>query len=218
MAAMMPRSFLCNRWNVLLLAGALAPLTLQADVIFSNLIGTPPTSSLEIDGNFEDRPAGAEAAEAFTPTANFSMTDAEVLYDGGYLPLFSLFLYSNNSGEPGSMIEVLALELGGYSSTYSLVTANSFTPIDLTAGTEYWLVMAPGTPFSETGWDGGGSSLVPEASSIALGTPAWTIGSANAEFQIDGTLITPEPSTLPLASVAVLGLLIAAHRTRKRRA
>jgi len=216
---MMLRSFLCNRWNVLLLAGALAPLTLQADVIFSNLIGTPPTSSLEISGNIPDPPAGAEAAEAFTPTANFSMTDAEVLYDGGNLPLFSLFLYSNNSGEPGSMIEELGSELGGVLvSTYSLVTANSFTPIDLTAGTEYWLVMAPATPFVETGWAGGGSSVVPEASSIALGTTAWTIGSANAEFQIDGTLITPEPSTLPLASVAVLGLLIAAHRTRKRRA
>jgi hypothetical protein len=212
---MMLRSFLCNRWNVLLLAGALAPLALQADVIFSNLIGTPPTSSLEIAGNFPDPPAGAEAAEAFTPTANFSMTDAEVLYGGSGVPYFSLFLYSDESGEPGSMIEELGSDLGG-DVDVGLVTANSFTPIDLTAGTEYWLVMAPSSPYAEASWDGGGSSLVPEASSIALGTPAWTIGSGNAEFQIDGTLMTPEPSTLPLVSVAVLGLLIAGHRARKR--
>jgi hypothetical protein len=210
---------LCNRWNVLLLAGALAPLALQADVIFSNLTGTSPTSSLDIAGNFLDPPDGAEAAEAFTPTGNFSMTGAQVLYAGGDEPYFGLSLYSNNSGEPGSMIEILARQLGNAYSTYSLVTANSFTPIDLTDGTEYWLVMTPATPFSETGWDGGGSSLVPEASSTAYGT-TWTIASANAEFQIDGTPITttPEPSTLPLVSVGVVGLLIAARRAVKQRA
>jgi hypothetical protein len=212
----MLRGFLRNRFNVLLLAGALAPLTLQADVIFSNMSATPlPGTSLEIAGNFEDRPAGAEAAEAFTPTGNFWMTDAEVSYSGSGVPYFSLFLYSDKSGEPGSMIEELGSDLGG-DVDMGLVTANSFTPIDLTAGTEYWLVMAPSSPYAEASWDGGGSSVVPEASSIALGTLAWTIGSDNAEFQIDGTQITPEPSTLPLASVALLGLLIAAHRTRKR--
>jgi hypothetical protein len=210
--------FLSNRWNVVLLAGALAPLALQAKVIFSNLSGTLPTGSLVITGNVQDPPDGAEAAEAFTPSGNFSMRGVEVVSVGNE-PYFDLFLYSDNSGEPGSEIEELGSGLGSALSIDNLVTANSFTPIQLTDGTQYWLVMTAFDPFTDGGWGTGGSSLVPGASSIDDGS-TWTIASYDAQFQIDGTPLTatPEPSTLPLTSAAVLGLLIAARRAVKRRA
>lgn len=50
-----------------------------------------------------------------------------------------MFLYADNSGQHGSPIETLATDLSGPTSSYALETASSFTPIDLTAGTQYWL-------------------------------------------------------------------------------
>jgi hypothetical protein len=126
----------CNQWNVLLLAGALAPLALHGDTIFSNVTEATPTGELTAV-------VPSEYAEAFTPAANYSMTDAEVFI---YFANADLFLYTNNSGAPGTEIEELASDLGPDSlTTYTLETASSFAPIDLTAGTEYWLVMTQGT-------------------------------------------------------------------------
>src|SRR5579863_8809671 len=128
---------LCIRWNRFLAAAVLAPLALQADVIFTNVSGNPPTGIhfLLVSGASD-----VDEAEAFTPSGDFSMTDAEVIIQGGGV---DLSLYSDNSGQPGSQIEELATNLNGPSSGYALETANSFTPIDLTDGTQYWLVLSP---------------------------------------------------------------------------
>ena len=88
----MLKGIICNKWNVLLLAGALAPLALHGDTIFSNVTGTQPTG--ELTASYPQ-----EYAEAFTPTANYSMTDAEVFI--AYANA-DLFLYTNNSGVPRS--------------------------------------------------------------------------------------------------------------------
>jgi hypothetical protein len=207
----MLKGIICNKWNVLLLAGALAPLALHGDTIFSNVTGTQPTG--ELTASYPQ-----EYAEAFTPTANYSMTDAEVFI--AYANA-DLFLYTNNSGTPGTEIEELASDLGPDSLTYTLETASSFAPIDLTAGTEYWLVMTGGT--GAAFWGNNGSSSVPEALSANVGHDWIASGNYDAQFQIGGTLIppvttTPELATLPLISVGVLGLLFAARRAVKQRA
>jgi hypothetical protein len=214
--------FLCNRWSVLLVACALAPLSLPADVIFSNLSGaTPNYGTGPVGANLISTwPEGAESAEAFTPTGNFSMTDAEVFvkwYSDPFSdPNFNLFLYSDNSGVPGSEIKELGSDLTAPSS-FTLLTVNSFAPIDLTEGTQYWLVMTPYDANSSPDWVGGGSITVPYTPSFNIGASWDTPFQFSAQFQIDGTPIaaTPEPSTLSLASLGVLCLLIAGRRVVK---
>ncbi len=194
----------------LALAVSLAPLALRADVIFSNLSGTTPNDGVIVSGG--GSPKGSAAAEAFTPTANFSMTDAEVLLVGGEI---DLYLYTNNSGEPGTEIEELETGLSGPSGAYALETASGFTAIDLTAGTEYWLVLKPVTALTDAAWGNNGSSSVPEDYSLNGGTSWSTPTTYDAQFEIDGTPLTstPEPSELPvLLGAAAAGLLIAPRR------
>jgi hypothetical protein len=214
------RGFLCNRWNVLLLAGALVPLVLQADVIFSNLSGTTPSTYLAAIGSENLPPNGTRLAVAFTPTGNFLMTDAEVLVEAGApTAYFDLSLYSDSAGVPHSDLGDVGSDLSA-PSTFGLVTADSFPAIDLTEGTEYWLVLQPDDEFSVINWGLGGSSNVPLAE-ITPTDGVWSAaGPENLQFEIDGTPITttPEPAMLPLISVGVLGLLIAARRAAKQRA
>ena len=199
---------LCIRWNRVLAAGVLAPLALHADVIFSNLSGNVPTG---LHFLFVTGAAGVDAAEAFTPNGDFSMTDAEVIIQGGGV---DLSLYSDNSGQPGSQIEELASNLNGPSG-YALETANSFTPIDLTAGTQYWLVLTPASSTANAAWGDNGSTFVPRAISTDNGA-SWAALNFNAQFQTDGTPLTstPEPSELPLLAGGAICLLVAAQRAR----
>lgn len=224
----MLRTILCNRWNVLLLAAALAPLVLQADVVFTNVNSSDVSDGSAVCGGSSNgcpnQQTGISDAEAFTPTADFTLTDAQMLvYEvpGSGDPDFNVFLDSNASGTPGSVIEQIGFGLAATAAfpNSSFVTANSIaTPITLTSGTEYWLVLRPADSDSYVGWSNGGSPSVPFASTSADGT-VWITATSTDQFQIDGTPITttPEPSTLPLASVAVLSLLIAARRAVRAR-
>jgi len=231
MKPLMLRGILFNRWSVLLLAGALAPLVLQADVVFTNVTNTADVNNgSAVCGGTSLTPCpfvitGLIDAEAFTPTANFTLTDAQVLVSktSGSDPDFNVYLDSNTGGKPGSVIEQIGFGVAA-TADYpgSLITANSIaTPITLTSGTEYWLVLRPADSGSFVGWSDGGSPSVPFAYSPDGGTD-WNTATASDQFQIDGTPITatatPEPSSLPLASLGVLGLLIAARRAVKQRA
>lgn len=192
------------------LAGVLSPRPLHADVIFSNLDGAPDgLSFLQVGG-----PLDVSEAEAFIPAENYSMTGAQIVLDAGAV---DLFLYSDNSGAPGSEIEQLATNVSGPSGSYALETANSFTPISLTAGTEYWLVLTPFNSTSSAFWGDNASIYVPWASSTDGGA-TWTSLNFDAQFEIDGTPLasTPEPSELPLLSIAAIGLLIAMRRKGRK--
>jgi len=104
----MVRGFLCNRWSVLLLAGALAPLVLQANAVFTNVTSTADANngSFVFGGSLSTpcpnpMPPGVIDAEAFTPDADFTLTDAQMLVfapaGSGGEPNFNVFLYSNAS-------------------------------------------------------------------------------------------------------------------------
>jgi hypothetical protein len=68
----------------MLLAGALAPLAVQADVVFSNVTSTSDVNNAStVCGGSPSIPCelffGVSDAEAFTPAADFTLTDAQVL-------------------------------------------------------------------------------------------------------------------------------------------
>ncbi len=217
-AAQLTRGFLSSlvrsSMALALAAGVTAPLALHADVIFSN-VNDVCCSSIEIAGaDFGVQ----EEAEAFTSTGNFSMTDAEVFISTPTGVGVDAFLYSNNSGAPGTDLGELGSDLYSQNGGFDIVTANSFTPIDLTAGTEYWLVLAPSAQNTGALWAINGSSSVPQAESTDGGS-SWTTGTDSAQFQIDGTPLvsTPEPSSLPLLFGGAVCLFVAAYRARRNR-
>ena len=192
--------FLCNRWNVLLVACALAPISLQADVIFSNLNGATPNYGTGPLGSnlISTWPEGAEPAEAFTPTGNSSMTDAEVLVD-----FFAEPLPGGGVADPRDLTEPVRLGQG-----LAL----------LGEGTQYWLVMTPYDANSAPDWVGGASITVPYPSSFNIGVSWFTPFQFSAQFQIDGTPIaaTPEPNSVILMSVALLAIVFVVRKRKAR--
>lgn len=209
----MPRPIL-RRSMLVLAAGVLAFLPLRAEVIFSNLGGAPTGVSALLVGGISE----VDQAQAFTPSADFSMTDAQLVIESPGQGV-NLFLYSDNSGQPGSSIEQLATGLSGPSSNYALETVNSFAPIHLTTGTQYWLVLTPANASNTgvTAWGDNGTSFVPRATSTTGGA-SWTVLEFDSQFQIDGTPLTttPEPSAISLFCCGGVCLLVIARRARAR--
>jgi len=185
---------------------------LKASIIFSNLVGNV-SGGQGVQGS--DFSAQGSVAEAFVPTADFAMTDAEieVFQDQGFGgdPLFNVSLYSNAGGKPGSLLAsfgtaLAAPVLGG------TVVASS-PQLFLTSGTEYWLVLTPFDAGTNIGWEADGSQSVP----LALGDPtgnSWSAdGTSVLQFQIDGSPV-PEPTTwIPFTS----GLALLACWGRRRK-
>jgi hypothetical protein len=196
-----------------------AAATAHADVVFSNVTSTSDVNNSTAVCGSKAPPCpnpvgGLIDAEAFTPSADFTMTDAQVLVivavGAGGDSDFNVFLYSNASGVPGSLIEQIGFDVAA-TTTFpgSMITANSIaTPITLTSGTEYWLVLGPADSDSFVGWENGGSPSVPFAYSGDGGT-SWGTDTAADQFEIDGTPVTasvPEPSSLFL--LTTVGLLL----------
>jgi PEP-CTERM motif len=130
----------------------------------------------------------------------------------------NVFLYSDSNGLPGTEIEQIGFDLA-VSSSGGIVTADSLaTSLTLTAGSTYWLVLAPASSDTFINWLNGGSSAPLAASSIG-GAPFVSDGDFSAQFQIDGGPVTstvPEPSSLWLLG-AVTGLFCVTKRLKSRR-
>jgi hypothetical protein len=126
------------------------------------------------------------------------MTDAQVqtFAGNGTDNNFDAFLYTNSGGVPGAVIAELAsaATAPAYGGGPNMITLG--TPISLTSGTEYWLVLAPADAHSSLAWEDGGLSNVPFAFSENGG--AFSPSTDNAQFEIDGTPLTATPE--PVAS------------------
>jgi hypothetical protein len=221
-------------------------LSANADVIFSNITGPYfgggdpicDTSSPDCPVNF-----WIDSAAAFTPTVDFTLTEAQVaINDGGIGNSdgnnFDVTIWSDSNGVPGS-------EIGNVGSAGifppappSIVSVSeSFTPFTLFAGTQYWLVVEE-SPVDCCGyvvWETGGSSNEPTATSHCTGfedlglqcplgpgtdplAPWTSAGSDSLQFEIDGVPIgapVPEPSTFLLTTIG-LALCLCGARYRGR--
>ena len=214
---------------------ALTSPALKADIIFTNL--TSP-------GFGGDAVAGASSAAGATVVAlQFVPGTTEFLEDieaqvfgfapsfGLGNPTFDMDLFSDAAGSPGSLIEQLGSDLtiptpGGFGE--ALMIVNSTLKPLLTAGTAYWLVLAPFDDHSYIAWEAGASSNVRFAATTALGNPWLSFGVLQPlQFQVDGQLpaaspgtsLTPEPFVfLPCAAaITTFGLLRRRARRRQDR-
>jgi len=206
------------RFSLYCVFALLLSAPIHADVIFSNLTTPAQEGGINICGASAVFCDGSQTvAAAFTPSSGYAMTEAQVEtfgFGSDVSYTFDAFLYSDSGGVPSTEIAELASKVTAPTSGGPNVI-NLGTPIDLTSGVEYWLVLAPADSDSFVTWDLGASSNVPVAVSLKGGAfeanPA-----ANLQFEIDGTPLSsvPEPR-LAWLLVAVLGC--AATRFWKQR-
>src|ERR1051326_16913 len=196
-----------ERVGLITLSGCLAIAMAQGQtvVVFSNLASPDSVHIAQVTGvvGFPQT-----VAVQFTPSGNFTLVDAKVMVgtepSGG--TNFNLWIAPDAGGLPGAFLEQIGFNLVATSSAGSVVTANSIaTPISLTNGTKYWLVMTPANTQTGVSWEGSGTSAVPIAfNSSPTFNSGWTAGGTFAiQFQIDGTATSgggggPAPSGAPI--------------------
>jgi hypothetical protein len=138
---------------------------------------------------------------AFTPSSNAFLTqiDVAVWWESGTNSVI-LTLDSDNSGIPGTVIDSWTLNnLPPFGICCTAETATALSPISLTAGDQYWIVVAPGASNTRAGWtntntlgrlaDQADGPFVPGTSTLSA-------------FEVDG-VETPEPSSTLLVAAAL---------------
>jgi len=211
-----------KRVGLIAIAGCLAIALAQGQVVvFSNLTTPDQVHGVQI---FKETGVGSQTAAAqFTPSGNFNLVDAQVMVtaEPSGSPNFNVWIAADAGGLPGTFIEQIGFNLQATapfnpnpgSSNGSVITANSIaTPLALTSGTKYWLVVTPGVqPFIGLNWDGGGSSAVPLTyNSSPTFNSGWAAPINYAiQFRIDGTPtgpVGPSPTPTPLPPSVILTL------------
>jgi hypothetical protein len=160
-------------------------------------------------------------AQQFTPMGNYTFSDAQVavvLFSGPNS--IDVFLQADSNGLPGAVIE--EIPISGLGSTPAILAANSALFPVLQDGTPYWLTLVAGAAGVVAGWNWNsiGDSSVTTFASTQGGSPAgpWAHNPAattRSAFEIDGTAVVSEPSSLVLLLGCVLATL--GWRVRCRR-
>jgi len=217
-------------WITTLFFAAVVVPKAQADTVFSNLTLSTGNGGYDVcgaepaPGNSPPVPCSQALAQEFTPGGDFTLTDAKVVVGNqeGTSPLFNVWLAQDAGGLPGLLIEQIGFDLSS-GGTGGEVTADSIaTPIVLTGGTAYWLVLTPSAADTVVYWDVGGlPPSVPFAATHTVdGTGGWfTLQPSSSDhiggqMEIDGTpfVPAPEPSSVVLLGFGLLLLLSLAAR------
>ena len=186
----------------------------QADLIYSTF---GPGNSYGISGHPVGFSDNILNAVSFTPatTVTFDSARLAVAHLGGS-NAFTVYLAGNSLGTPGSAIETFS---GLVFPSPGVVTVTSGVHPVLTAGTTYWVVvqaMNPPNSYGATLWNDQG--IVGGWAHTESG--AWYTGSdvtgsnATPAFDVSGTQVVPEPSTLALLGAS--GLLLLLRRAYRR--
>lgn len=100
-----------------------------------------------------------EAAAAFTPAANSSVTKITValsyIYEDGYTSDATVALYSDNNGSPGTQLasaDVTVKEKNVFMSCCGTTTA-TIPSTSLNAGMQYWVVITPSSDTTGLVWN-----------------------------------------------------------------
>ncbi len=97
-------------------------------LVFTGAFGLSPHPGRAVEAGFRDFRANRFAIPSAVPSPPRAAQTLASL---------------SEESPPGSEIEELATDLSGPSIGEAVETVSTFTPIDLTSGTEYWLVLGP---------------------------------------------------------------------------
>ena len=207
---------------------AFSPLA-KADTVFTSFGAgqsyAPPGNGTPIHGaDAMAVPAGYRAeAMAFTPTANYTLSQVDIALQYGGLGsnLVNLALaVDNGSGLPGTVLETWNGVVPSTTGT-GVETVTPTSTISLSDGTQYWLEALPGASDTTAIWNSSstlGNAAVDMGSGfVARNTPP--VGYQIGAFDVLGDAIqtnapAPEPSSVALA---LGGFTVLAGLLRRRR-
>jgi hypothetical protein len=199
------------------LALATAGATRADQIIFSNFgpgMTFDTRSGILISGS--NVLGGHVVAQAFTPSADFSFSNAQLAM--GILSgpnILQVVLMTSSGGFPGTILETITLTnaVAPFTSA-GIVLANSTLHPMLNSGTQYWLVAFAPDANTSMGWMqslNDFSSLYRGNSFHSLTGPWPEVGFRGFALQLEGAPI-PEPATMLL-----LGPALAIMELRRRR-
>ena len=181
---------------------------LRADTIFTNL---GPGDSYQTNHQWNVGTGSGEnqaVAFSFVPTETATLTDVSLgLYQISGTSPTNVYIESNLSGEPGSILDTLT-QVGSVTPTSSLVDFTCSSCSQLQAGTTYWIVGQQSDSSSLAGWNLSNSDIGTWYYNFAgSATGPWTAtDNPISAFEVDGTSPVPEPSTVVLLGTGILGL------------
>lgn len=160
-----------------------------------------------------------ETAASFTPASNATLgqIDVALTSEPGSSSSVSVSLETNNHGLPGTVIESWNLTgpFPTIASTNDIVqTLFPTMTISLSGGTQYWLVEAPLASNTVVVWNFSNTQPTPGTTTEYYSGGAWTNeGSGGAAFEV---LSTPEPNSVMLLSIGLLGIAFTTPKRRPR--
>lgn len=205
--------------------GFLAPATTRADVVYNQPFDG--TGNLYASQN-DTTPGGyglfAQVYDNFTLSSATVITSAG--WTGGYynppsqgpITAWTVDIYADNSGTPGSLLSNTYVAgtanetfLGNYGGspiyTYSLSLA---TPFAAAAGTQYWLSVYPDLGFPpQWGWASGTGG-----DGISYQNFQGTLSQLTTDMAFSLSSV-PEPSSLVLAAMGGMGIVVLYGRRRR---
>ena len=211
---------------------AAVPRCCSADTIVNTFLAGqtyayPSADPYDVGGQFSPNP-DFQAAAAFTPGANYDLTQIDVAIissvgqsDGD---MFNLSVDEDSGGLPGATIyswtDLVAapVPIDYPDPTASFVdTVLATSTIALSAGTQYWIVASPSAPGVNVNWSQNANSGATGGIVAEFFDSVWTGPVAESDqdlaFDVQGTP-TPEPGTLLQLGLGLVGLA----QCRKRQA
>jgi hypothetical protein len=205
---------------VLVLAGAAGLTPAYADILYSNLGAGGSFDSGSAFNIGQIASFTQVIAESFTTTGSAQFEDAQLALFAYGGTSTDVYLESDNSGAPGSVLDTLVEQspVTGYPG--SLITFDCSTCVTLAVSTRYWIVAAQGN--GPTAWSynntGDHSGVLFDYTGSITGPFNSNSSITRGAFEVDGSTIAssvPEPSAIALL-FTVVGLAGAGLRRKNR--
>jgi hypothetical protein len=213
-----------RRMGLVAIACCLAIADAQGQVVVFSSLTTPSNGGGDILGGDITTGPVTTWAGTFTANGNFNLVDVKVtvVAEAGHDPTFNVFFSADVTGTPDSITRWRQIGFGLRAPAGGgVVTANSITtPIAMTSGNAYWVILTPANSQSRLIWSVAGSFPTPSYSefnhtdpNFSFGDRAWIgQGGFPLQFQVDGLAPSPLPTPVPpslilcLTGLAIVGL------------